>query len=57
MADKAETPQDSGSNVVDYNSRYYLHPSDHPRQMLVNDALPDKNYADWARKMENFLFA
>ncbi|KAJ0576816.1 putative retrotransposon Copia-like protein [Helianthus annuus] len=25
--------------------------------MQVNDALSDKNYADWVQEMENFLFA
>jgi len=24
--------------------------------MHVNDALSDKNYADWVQEMENFLF-
>ncbi|KAK1427490.1 hypothetical protein QVD17_16176 [Tagetes erecta] len=41
----------------DHNSPYYLHPSDYPRQMHVNDALTDKNYLDWVQEMENFLFA
>ncbi|PWA50210.1 GAG-pre-integrase domain, Gag-polypeptide of LTR copia-type [Artemisia annua] len=39
------------------NSPYYLHPSDYPRQMHVNDALTDNNYLDWVQEMENFLFA
>ena len=47
----------SSSNVIDYNSPYYLHPSDFPKQMQVNDALSDKNYTDWVKEMENFLFA
>ncbi|GJS25461.1 LTR copia-type gag-polypeptide [Tanacetum coccineum] len=41
----------------DHNSPYYLHPSDYPRQMHVNDALTDSNYLDWVQEMENFLFA
>ncbi|KAI3722511.1 hypothetical protein L2E82_33550 [Cichorium intybus] len=47
----------TGSNTSDHESPYYLHPSDYPRQMQVNDALSDKNYADWVQEMENFLFA
>ncbi|GJZ33720.1 putative RNA-directed DNA polymerase [Tanacetum coccineum] len=41
----------------DHNSPYYLHLSDYPRQMHVNDALTDGNYLDWVQEMENFLFA
>ncbi|KAF5767488.1 putative RNA-directed DNA polymerase [Helianthus annuus] len=41
----------------DHNSPFYLHPSDYPRQMHVNDALTDNNYLDWVQEMENFLFA
>ncbi|KAJ0810676.1 putative RNA-directed DNA polymerase [Helianthus annuus] len=41
----------------DHNSPYYLHPSDYPRQMHVNDALTYNNYLDWVQEMENFLFA
>ncbi|XP_024986559.1 uncharacterized protein LOC112521800 [Cynara cardunculus var. scolymus] len=55
---------DDGNNSVsktndqtsDRNSSYYLHPSDYPRQMHVNDALNDNNYLDWIQEMENFLF-
>ncbi|XP_035844952.1 uncharacterized protein LOC118491357 [Helianthus annuus] len=57
MAGDAESVTKDGGNVVDHNSPYYLHPSDYPRQMQVNDALSDKNYADWVQEMENFLFA
>ncbi|KAI3499150.1 hypothetical protein L1887_34943 [Cichorium endivia] len=42
---------------VDITSPFYLHPSDYPRQMHVNDALTDSNYNDWSQEMENFLFA
>ncbi|KAI3759425.1 hypothetical protein L6452_07232 [Arctium lappa] len=42
---------------VDTNSPYYLHASDYPRQMHVNDVLTDGNYGDWAQEMKNFLFA
>ncbi|KAM0058457.1 putative retrotransposon Copia-like protein [Helianthus debilis subsp. tardiflorus] len=54
---EAPSAKDNGGNVVDYNSPYYVHPSDSPRQMQVNEALSDKNYADWVQEMENFLFA
>lgn len=57
MAGVADQPAKDGGNVVDHNSPYYLHPSDYPRQMQVNDALSDKNYVDWVQEMENFLFA
>jgi len=45
------------ANSSDHNSPYYLHPSDYPRQMHVNDTLTDNNYLDWVQEMENFLFA
>ncbi|XP_076940365.1 uncharacterized protein LOC143609513 [Bidens hawaiensis] len=46
--------QDQG---LDHGSPYYLHPSDTPRQIQVNDLLNDNNYLDWFQEMENFLFA
>ncbi|KAI3521218.1 hypothetical protein L1887_10679 [Cichorium endivia] len=42
---------------IDSNSPYYLHASDYPRQMQVNDVLIDSNYGDWSQEMTNFLFA
>ncbi|XP_076933091.1 uncharacterized protein LOC143598878 [Bidens hawaiensis] len=42
---------------TDHSSPYYLHPSDFPRQMQVNEPLNDNNYLDWSQEMENFLFA
>ena len=30
----------------DPDSPYYIHPTDYPRQMHVNDTLNDNNYAD-----------
>ncbi|XP_076896895.1 uncharacterized protein LOC143550039 [Bidens hawaiensis] len=42
---------------TDHSSPYYLHPSDYPRQMQVNEPLNDNNYLDWSQEMENFLFA
>ncbi|KAL6568701.1 hypothetical protein OROHE_004385 [Orobanche hederae] len=45
----------SASN--DSNSPYYLHASDQPRQMQVNEVLTDSNYGDWSQEMKNFLYA
>ncbi|KAM0044971.1 putative RNA-directed DNA polymerase [Helianthus debilis subsp. tardiflorus] len=42
---------------IDPNSPLYLHPSDYPRQIQVNDALTDHNFNDWMQEMSNFLFA
>lgn len=41
----------------DPDSPYYIHPTDYPRQMHVNDTLKDNNYADWSREMSDFLIA
>ena len=49
--DKAKTPSS------DPDSPYYIHPTDYPRQMHVNDSLNDNNYADWSREMNDFLVA
>ncbi|XP_076961087.1 uncharacterized protein LOC143637636 [Bidens hawaiensis] len=43
--------------TIDHDSPYYIHPSDYPRQMHVNEALTDGNYVDWSQEMTNFLFA
>ncbi|KAL9996373.1 putative retrotransposon Copia-like protein [Helianthus debilis subsp. tardiflorus] len=50
-----ESKNDAG--VLDHNSPYYIHASDYPRQMHVNDPLTDGNYIDWSQEMLNFLFA
>uniref|UniRef100_A0A251SY86 Putative gag-polypeptide of LTR copia-type n=1 Tax=Helianthus annuus TaxID=4232 RepID=A0A251SY86_HELAN len=42
---------------IDPASPLYLHPSDYPRQMQVNDNLTDSNFNDWVQEMTNFLFA
>ncbi|KAK1440796.1 hypothetical protein QVD17_06628 [Tagetes erecta] len=42
---------------VDSDSPYFIHASEYPRQMHVNDALTDNNYNDWSQEMTNFLFA
>ena len=57
MTGVEDTSNEIDSNMPDHNSLYYLHTSDYTRQMHVNDALSDKNYADWVQEMENFLFA
>ncbi|KAM0006274.1 putative retrotransposon Copia-like protein [Helianthus debilis subsp. tardiflorus] len=52
--------QGSGSKDADQinpNSPYYLHPSDYPKQLHVNDSLTDSNFSDWIQEMTNFLFA
>lgn len=57
MSGEKKTEGGSSSNPIDHNSPYYLHPSDVPKQLHVNDILTDSNYADWAQEMQNFLFA
>nr|GEU81153.1 hypothetical protein [Tanacetum cinerariifolium] len=42
---------------IDHNSPFYLHASDYPKQMHVNEVLTDKNYSDREQEMMNFLFA
>ncbi|XP_071708523.1 uncharacterized protein [Rutidosis leptorrhynchoides] len=46
---KTETP--------DTNSPYYIHASDYPKQMHVNETLNDHNYPDWSQEMLNFFYA
>nr|GEU92583.1 hypothetical protein [Tanacetum cinerariifolium] len=41
----------------DINSPFYIHASDYPKQMHVNDTITDNNYTDWSQEMLNFLFA
>lgn len=38
----------------DPDSPYYIHLTDYPHQMHVNDSLND-NYPDWSREMSEFL--
>ncbi|XP_076883234.1 uncharacterized protein LOC143531937 [Bidens hawaiensis] len=51
--------KDSGSGLNNdvTSSPLYMHPSDYPKQMHVNDALTDKNHSDWSQEMLNFIFA
>ncbi|XP_023771232.1 uncharacterized protein LOC111919910 [Lactuca sativa] len=55
--DKAESSGDDKKNKIDTSSPYYIHPSDYPKQMQVNDALNDSNYGEWKQEMMNFLLA
>lgn len=32
---------------IDHYSPLYLHASDYPKKLHVNDVLTDKNYGDW----------
>ncbi|XP_076960151.1 uncharacterized protein LOC143636448 [Bidens hawaiensis] len=41
----------------DHTSPYYIHASDYPRQLHINDVLTDLNYNDWYQENLNFLFA
>ena len=50
-------PKTGPSDVNDFSSPYYLHPSDFPKQLHVNEILTDGNYIDWVQEMSNFLFA
>ncbi|PWA74906.1 GAG-pre-integrase domain, Gag-polypeptide of LTR copia-type [Artemisia annua] len=48
---------EGSSGGITYDSPYYLHPSDYPKQLHVNEVLTDNNFADWNQEMTNFLFA
>ncbi|KAD6454783.1 hypothetical protein E3N88_09489 [Mikania micrantha] len=53
----AEGEGSKSDDQINTNSPLYLHPSDYPRQMQVNDVLTDRNFSDWKQEMTNFLFA
>ncbi|KAJ0860467.1 putative retrotransposon Copia-like protein [Helianthus annuus] len=57
MAGDSDKNQGGDKGVIDHNSPYYIHASDYPRQMHVNDVLTYANYNDWSQEMMNFLFA
>ncbi|XP_076949365.1 uncharacterized protein LOC143621986 [Bidens hawaiensis] len=57
MAGSEDKERKDDEGAVSPDSPYYLHPSDYPRQMHVNDVLTDDNYIDWLQEMQNFLFA
>ena len=54
--DSGKKTQNEGE-MIDHNSPFYLHASDYPKQMHVNDVLTDKNYGDWEQEMMNFMSA
>nr|GEU66079.1 retrovirus-related Pol polyprotein from transposon TNT 1-94 [Tanacetum cinerariifolium] len=54
--DGGKKTQNEGE-MIDHNSLFYLHASDYPKQMHVNDVLTNKNYNDWEQEMMNFMFA
>ncbi|GKC43676.1 retrovirus-related pol polyprotein from transposon TNT 1-94 [Tanacetum coccineum] len=49
--------QKKNEGEPDVNSPLYIHASDYPKQMHVNETLTDNNYSDWSQEMMNFLFA
>ncbi|XP_076937398.1 uncharacterized protein LOC143605007 [Bidens hawaiensis] len=55
--DNTSSQNTKPNDTIDHSSPYYLHPSDYPRQVYVNEILNDNNYLDWFQEMENFLFA
>ncbi|KAJ0488998.1 putative retrotransposon Copia-like protein [Helianthus annuus] len=57
MTGNGDKPEKGKDGVTDHDSPYYLHPSDYPRKIHVNDVLTDVNYIDWSQEMLNFLFA
>ncbi|KAL7597748.1 uncharacterized protein LOC111910595 [Lactuca sativa] len=51
-------PGGSSSNTnpsSDPNSPFYIHPTDYPRQVHVNENLGDNNYANRSMEMKDFL--
>ncbi|KAJ0587330.1 putative RNA-directed DNA polymerase [Helianthus annuus] len=58
MAGNKEAENSTNNDgAVDASSPLYVHPSDYPKQIHVNDNLTDNNYVDWSQEMLNFLFA
>lgn len=55
-----DIPEGSGKKSdegIDTTSSFYIHPSDYPKQVQVNDLLNDNNYNEWKQEMTNFLLA
>nr|KAJ0206362.1 hypothetical protein LSAT_V11C500295500 [Lactuca sativa] len=52
MADDNPKPSKKTGVASDPKSPFYIHASDYPKQMQVNDTL-----IDWSQEMMNFLFA
>ncbi|GKA96093.1 putative RNA-directed DNA polymerase [Tanacetum coccineum] len=48
---------EGSSGGITYDSPYYLHPSDYPKQLHADEVLTDNNFAKWSQEMTNFLFA
>ncbi|XP_076959076.1 uncharacterized protein LOC143635056 [Bidens hawaiensis] len=57
MTDGKTNPGSQNEAAPDVNSPLYIHPSDYPKQMHVNETLIVSNYIDWSQEMLNFLFA
>lgn len=55
--DKDKSVGEGSGGGIDHTSSYYLHPSDIPKQLHVNEVLLDSNFNNWIQEMENFLFA
>ncbi|XP_023757004.1 uncharacterized protein LOC111905550 [Lactuca sativa] len=53
--DDLSSGENSGTGI-DHSSPFYIHPSDFPKQLHVNEVLTDNNYVDWSQEMEKFLF-
>lgn len=57
MTSGEQSKQKNEGESIDSNSPFYIHASDYPKQMQVNEVQTDSNYNDWAQEMTNFLFA
>ena len=55
--EKGDGSKKPEGETIDVNSPFYIHPSDYPKQMKVNDILNDNNYNEWKQEMTNFLLA
>lgn len=55
--EKPEGSDKKDNEVIEVNSPLYIHPSDYPKQIQVNDLLNDNNYNEWKQEMANFLLA
>lgn len=55
--EKTDGSKTAEGKTIDTKSPLYIHPSDYPKQMQVNDLLNDNNYNEWKQEMNNFLLA
>ncbi|KAL7607534.1 hypothetical protein Lser_V15G19582 [Lactuca serriola] len=53
--DDSKKPE--AGETIDTNSPYYIHASNYPKKMQVNDVLNDNNYNEWKQEMRNFVLA